>query len=264
MNSQNKKKQIRKKILLNVQNALSIPILENTIENILVNESVFNLEHNENQDNTILISKEEQELNNTEQQENATLIVKDTQLLLKAYDTTYDTTYENKKILEKANNTAKNTEKNTEKNKKPLDIFFGSSNEKPPSPIPLLTLKDIPSLTAKAVAAYKSHYSTTLTGKNASFSNAEIKLRIDKLSSNELSEVFKIIKNNNEKYSTNKNGIFVNISNLKQITHKELSSFLVFCEKNNKIFEEEEHTRDIYRYILLELGMPNYSFNKIE
>ena len=84
------------------------------------------------------------------------------------------------------------------------------------------------------------------------FTNVEIKSKIDKFSENELSEVFKILRNNNEKYSTNKNGIFVNLSNLKKCSIIEICNFILFCDNNNKILEEEEQTRNVYRDIVLE------------
>ena len=84
------------------------------------------------------------------------------------------------------------------------------------------------------------------------FTNLEIKSKIDKFSENELSEVFKILRNNNEKYSTNKNGIFVNLSNLKKCSIIEICNFILFCDNNNKILEQEEQTRNVYRDIVLE------------
>ena len=88
---------------------------------------------------------------------------------------------------------------------------------------------------------------------SAIFTNTEIKDKIEKLSENELCEIFKIIKNNNEKYSTNKNGIFINISTLKKITISELCDFISFCENNDKFFNQEEQSRDIYRDIIMDL-----------
>uniref|UniRef100_A0A6C0EXX5 NET domain-containing protein n=1 Tax=viral metagenome TaxID=1070528 RepID=A0A6C0EXX5_9ZZZZ len=83
-------------------------------------------------------------------------------------------------------------------------------------------------------------------------SNTEIKNKIEQLSEHELTEIFKIIKNNNEKYSTNKNGIFINLSTLKKCSIQEISNFISFCETNNKIIDQDEQTRDIYRDIILE------------
>ena len=67
-----------------------------------------------------------------------------------------------------------------------------------------------------------------------------------------MQEIFKIIKNNKEKYSSNKNGIFVNLNTLKKCTLQEITKFIVFCDNNNSIFEEEEKLRNIYREMILE------------
>jgi hypothetical protein len=86
---------------------------------------------------------------------------------------------------------------------------------------------------------------------NQIYTNMEIKTKIDKLSENEMFEIFKIIKNKKEKYSTNNNGIFINLSTLKKLTITEICNFLNFCDNNNIIFDNEEKTRDIYREMLL-------------
>jgi hypothetical protein len=80
----------------------------------------------------------------------------------------------------------------------------------------------------------------------------EIKNKVEQLTENELAEIFKIIKNNNEKYSTNKNGIFINISTLRKVTLLELSNFLYFCENNDKIFDIEEEERAKYKDIIID------------
>ena len=149
-----------------------------------------------------------------------------------------------------------------ESNINPIDFIFGSINDKPPSPI-----KDILDENNKNKSKNSSNNNdylkqiyppvilnnSLLSSKieNQIYPNIEIKSKIDKLSENEMFEIFKIIKNNKEKYSTNKNGIFVNISTLKKITINELCNFLNFCDNNNIIFDNEEKTRDIYREMLL-------------
>ena len=75
----------------------------------------------------------------------------------------------------------------------------------------------------------------------------EIKAKIELLTENELTEIFKIIKYNNEKYSTNKNGIFINLSTLHKPTLIELSNFLYFCENNDKIIDKEDEERAKYK-----------------
>jgi len=89
-----------------------------------------------------------------------------------------------------------------------------------------------------------------LTEHKILFSHIEIKNKVDNLSENEVTEIFKIIKNNNEKYSTNKNGIFINLSTLKKNTIQEICNFLFFCDNNNKAIDEEEIERAKYKDII--------------
>ena len=89
-----------------------------------------------------------------------------------------------------------------------------------------------------------------LTQHKILFSHIEIKNKVDNLSENEVTEIFKIIKNNNEKYSTNKNGIFINLSTLKKNTIQEMCNFLFFCDNNNKAIDEEEIERAKYKEII--------------
>jgi hypothetical protein len=89
-----------------------------------------------------------------------------------------------------------------------------------------------------------------LTQHKILFSHIEIKNKVDNLSENEVTEIFKIIKNNNEKYSTNKNGIFINLSTLKKNTIQEICNFLYFCDNNNRAIDEEELERAKYKDII--------------
>lgn len=82
---------------------------------------------------------------------------------------------------------------------------------------------------------------------NKIFSNTEIKNRIEKLNEDEMCEIYKIIKNNNEKHTINKNGIFINLSSLRSETLKQISYFLYFFDVNNKLIDEDEKNRDIYK-----------------
>lgn len=89
-----------------------------------------------------------------------------------------------------------------------------------------------------------------LSNHTIKFSLIEIKNKIVDLSDNELKEIFKIIKNNNEKYSTNKNGIFINLNILKNITIQELSECIYFAD-NNKILDNlDEIERAKYKNII--------------
>ena len=87
----------------------------------------------------------------------------------------------------------------------------------------------------------------TLDQEIYEYTHLDIKNKVDTLTENELSEIYKIIKNNNEKHTINKNGIFINLNSLKPESIKEISKFIYFCEKNDKKIDEEERMRDIYK-----------------
>ena len=93
----------------------------------------------------------------------------------------------------------------------------------------------------------KENILKNLIQKKILYSHIDIKHKIECLSENEVIEIFKIIKHNNEKYSTNKNGIFINLSTLKKHTILEISNFLYFCDNNNRAIDEEEQERAKYK-----------------
>ena len=90
----------------------------------------------------------------------------------------------------------------------------------------------------------------TINIKHEIMKIADIRDKIEQLTEHELMEIFKIIKNNNEKYSTNKNGIYVNLSILKKNTIYDLSNFLYFCDSNNKRINNDELERELYKNII--------------
>ena len=83
------------------------------------------------------------------------------------------------------------------------------------------------------------------------FSFIDIKKKIDTLTLDELKEIFKIILINNEKYSNNKNGIFINLNTLKKTTIQEINNFLYFSDNNKTLDELEEYERSKYKEILI-------------
>ena len=93
----------------------------------------------------------------------------------------------------------------------------------------------------------KENILKNLIQKKILYSHIDIKHKIECLSEYEVIEIFKIIKHNNEKYSTNKNGIFINLSTLKKHTILEISNFLYFCDNNNRAIDEEEQERAKYK-----------------
>jgi len=62
----------------------------------------------------------------------------------------------------------------------------------------------------------------------------KIKSKIEKIDKNEIIEVFKIIHQNENKYTTNKNGVFINLNICSEKTLDEISNFIDFIEENKK------------------------------
>lgn len=141
---------------------------------------------------------------------------------------------------------------------RPLDSYFGAKKtsniaiqplEPPPVNITSLELF-LPEKSNSPTS--RENILSNLKSQKILYNLQEIKIKIDALTENELAEIFKIIKKNNEKYSTNKNGIFVNLTTLKRHTVVELSNFLYFCENNDKIFDKEEEERARYKDMISE------------
>lgn len=78
----------------------------------------------------------------------------------------------------------------------------------------------------------------------------KIKSKIDGLNKNEYYEIFKILENNNENFSSNKNGVMFDLLKLKQPTIDKINKLLkYFLEKNMQI-NNDEYNRDKYKEIL--------------
>ena len=60
-----------------------------------------------------------------------------------------------------------------------------------------------------------------------------IKSQIEQLSQNEIEELFKIIYKNNNNYSKNNNGIFINLSWLDYDTIVKINNYINFCIKSH-------------------------------
>jgi hypothetical protein len=76
-----------------------------------------------------------------------------------------------------------------------------------------------------------------------SISLLELKRQLEKLNEIQLQEIYKIIVKNSEKYTTNTNGIFVNISILKKDTINEIVEYIEFCGKNDAYLEAIDKDR---------------------
>lgn len=62
---------------------------------------------------------------------------------------------------------------------------------------------------------------------------------IETLTKLELKEIFILLKNKDIEYTSNKNGIFINLKNFDKDLINELQEYIIFC-KNNKTFLEND------------------------
>lgn len=129
---------------------------------------------------------------------------------------------------------------------KPLDTYFTSKIQNNKIPVNITSLGEINDITSKN----RENVLYNLKNKNIIYELSDIKNKIDNLTDDELTEIFKIIKNNNEKYTTNKNGIFINLSTLRRSTIQEISNFLYFCENNDNIINIENQERAKYKNVV--------------
>jgi hypothetical protein len=67
-----------------------------------------------------------------------------------------------------------------------------------------------------------------------------IKTKISNLSQNEIEEIFKIIYKNNNNYSKNNNGVFINLSWLDMDTINKIDNYINFCIKSHNEINKYE------------------------
>ena len=65
-------------------------------------------------------------------------------------------------------------------------------------------------------------------------------------------QIFKIIRNNDDKYSKNGNGIFFNLSKAKSKTRQQIINFLLYCKNYEFKLKDEEKDRNEYKKSLPE------------
>ena len=155
------------------------------------------------------------------------------------------------------NSVEDNKDKNIEKKSKLLDTYF-SIVDKPPSPVLGIKEYNTNTVNTHTDSTHKDIDTNEINNidkqieilKNTKLTLSEIKNKIDNLYETEYVEIFKIIKGNKEKYTVNNNGIFINVCTLKPITITEITQFLIFSEKNNKLIDKEEEERNIYRELV--------------
>jgi hypothetical protein len=77
-----------------------------------------------------------------------------------------------------------------------------------------------------------------------------IKDRIDNLSLDGKKEIFKVIKDNGERYSENMNGILLDISRFNNDTLVKIKQFLDFSEEKQQALTRDEVSRDNFRSLI--------------
>jgi|TARA_B110000977_G_scaffold200173_1_gene289743 hypothetical protein len=62
---------------------------------------------------------------------------------------------------------------------------------------------------------------------------------VENLTEIELQEIFLLLKNKNIEYTSNKNGIFINLKNFNETLINELEEYIIFSKNNNKFLENK-------------------------
>ena len=62
---------------------------------------------------------------------------------------------------------------------------------------------------------------------------------VENLTEIELEEIFLLLKNKNIEYTSNKNGIFINLKNFNETLINELEYYIIFSKNNNKFLENK-------------------------
>ena len=91
--------------------------------------------------------------------------------------------------------------------------------------------------------------------KNKIFSNEDIKnlkKLINELHENEHVEIFKIIKSDTDKFTENRNGIFINMNKLNISTLIKLQNFVDFCNENKKSFQSNKDKMETIKNLVSE------------
>tara|TARA_Y100000389_G_scaffold190493_1_gene215413 strand:+ start:4574 stop:4876 length:303 start_codon:yes stop_codon:yes gene_type:complete len=77
-----------------------------------------------------------------------------------------------------------------------------------------------------------------------------LKITIEELNETYHKQLFNIFHKNNIKYSENRNGIFINISNLNEEVTKELEKHIEYIKKQEKQLKDIENKKKKYKKII--------------
>ena len=79
-----------------------------------------------------------------------------------------------------------------------------------------------------------------------------LKEKIEGLEKTEHQEILKIIKRYDCKFTENNNGVFINMNKLSEDVIKEIESFLVFSDENNKMLVDRNIVEEMALYIFFD------------
>ena len=89
------------------------------------------------------------------------------------------------------------------------------------------------------------------------YNNVQIKKCIDDFTEDQQIEIFKIIKYYDEYYSSNNNGVFINLDNISDKCKHDIISFINYSKQNNESLQEMESNLDKYKQIIDDSGNEN-------
>ena len=78
----------------------------------------------------------------------------------------------------------------------------------------------------------------------------ELKKKIMSLTQSEYIEIYKIIKNNDEKFSQNKNGVLFNFMKISDKSIKDIKKFIFYIENNNVIHNNDNYMKSTYNQFI--------------
>lgn len=96
----------------------------------------------------------------------------------------------------------------------------------------------------------REEFENKYKGKYSQITDVDIQELIKGLTMVGEAQIFKIIRNNDEIYSKNGNGIFFNLSKVKKETRNQIIDFLIYCKNYEFKLQKEENSRAEYKKFL--------------
>jgi len=93
--------------------------------------------------------------------------------------------------------------------------------------------------------------------QNNAYTDLEVKRFIDCFSEDQQLEIFKIIKHYNEYYSTNNNGIFINLDTISVKCKQDICQFITFSQKKKQSLQKVENNIDKFKQIINDIDESN-------